>query len=195
MSDYTDKMDKRGLEYLERMFFNVRHMGQLIDDIMQLSKVAGRAIRRETIDMTDLAGSVVADLQLADPQRKVEFKIADGLHAEGDARLLQIVMENLLGNAWKFTSKKKEARIEFGQTKREGKKVFFVKDNGIGFDQDETNDLFIAFQCLHDEKEFEGSGIGLTTVQRIIQRHGGKVWGEGKKGKGATFYFTLNWSD
>jgi light-regulated signal transduction histidine kinase (bacteriophytochrome) len=141
--------------------------------------------------LSGLARSVAGEVQKADPARRVEFVIADGLVADGDPPLLRVVMENLLGNAWKYTSSHARARIEFGAGPNNGRRTFFVRDDGAGFDPRYAGRLFGAFQRLHATTEFPGTGIGLATVQRIIHRHGGKVWAEGAVEKGATFYFSL----
>ncbi|MCM2358147.1 MAG: ATP-binding protein [Geobacteraceae bacterium] len=145
----------------------------------------------ETVDLGEMAREIVAGLMLARPQRRVKFNAAEGVVAKADAKLLRVVMENLLGNAWKYTGKKEEALIEFGIAEPNGKTAYFVRDNGAGFDMIHAERLFAAFQRLHANKEFAGIGIGLCTVRRIIQRHGGQVWAEGNVGAGATFYFTL----
>jgi light-regulated signal transduction histidine kinase (bacteriophytochrome) len=149
-------------------------------------------LSREQVDLTAIAQTVAADLQRNEPSRRVEFVMADGLIARGDARLLRVMLENLLGNAWKFTAKQPQARIEVGSLSQpNGTAAFFVRDNGAGFDMAYADKLFGAFQRLHRMDEFQGTGIGLATVQRIIHRHGGRVWAEGEAGQGATFYFTL----
>ena len=148
-------------------------------------------MRRETVDLSSLAQMIASEIQQREPERQVEFVIAEGLVAKGDARLLRVVLENLLGNAWKFTAKHPRARIEFGVARRNGQREYFVRDDGVGFDMAYTDKLFGAFQRLHSVTEFEGTGIGLATVQRIIHRHGGRVWAEGAVGQGATFYFAL----
>jgi light-regulated signal transduction histidine kinase (bacteriophytochrome) len=148
-------------------------------------------MRREQIDLSALARSLPAELQRAEPDREVEFVIADGLIANGDARLMRIALENLFRNAWKFTGKHEKAKIEFSITQNNGKSAYYVRDDGAGFDMAYVNKLFGAFQRLHPVSEFNGTGIGLATVQRIINRHGGRIWAEGEIEKGATFYFTL----
>jgi light-regulated signal transduction histidine kinase (bacteriophytochrome) len=170
-------------------------MAQLINDMLNLSRVTRAEIRRELVDLSALARLVAAELQQTAPERQIEFVIADGLIANGDNRLLQVVLENLLGNAWKFTGKHPGARIEFGvlhpNGSSDGRPIYFVRDNGAGFDMTYANKMFGVFQRLHDAGEFEGTGVGLASVQRIINRHGGRVWAEGKVEEGATFYFTL----
>jgi len=163
----------------------------LIDDLLNLSRVTRTPMRRERLDQSALASSVAEEVQKADPTRHVEFVIGEGLVAEGDSRLLRVLMENLLGNAWKYTSAHQQARIEFGASRHNGRRAFFVRDDGAGFDPRYADRLFGAFQRLHGANEFPGSGIGLATVQRIVRRHGGEIWAEAAVEKGATFYFTL----
>jgi light-regulated signal transduction histidine kinase (bacteriophytochrome) len=148
-------------------------------------------IRPQPIDMSEMAESIAAELRERNPDRRAEFIVPPGIMANGDPQLLRIVMENLLGNAWKFTGTRDVARIEFNVTHRDGETVYYVRDNGVGFDMAYVNKLFIAFQRLHTETEFPGTGIGLAIIQRIIRRHGGRIWAEGEVDKGATFYFTL----
>jgi light-regulated signal transduction histidine kinase (bacteriophytochrome) len=191
LEDYADKLDAEGQDYLRRVQAAGQRMGQLIDDLLNLSRVTRGEMRRETVDLSGLAQMIASEIQQREPERHVEFIIAEGLVAKGDARLLRVVLENLVGNAWKFTAKHPRARIEFGVTLHKGKRAYFVRDDGVGFDIAYADKLFGAFQRLHSVTEFEGTGIGLATVQRIIHRHGGRVWGEGEPGQGATFYFTL----
>jgi light-regulated signal transduction histidine kinase (bacteriophytochrome) len=166
-------------------------MAQLIDDLLKLSRITRSEMRREPVDLTAMAHALAADLQNTAPERQVTFVIADGLVAEGDAALLRIAMENLLDNAWKYTSTHPHAQIEFGFCRNNGQSAYFVRDDGAGFDMTYADKLFGAFQRLHSVTEFKGTGIGLATVQRIIRRHGGRVWAEAKVNQGATFYFTL----
>jgi len=168
-------------------------MGELIDDLLTLSRMSRTEMYGENMLLTSIAEDVAGELRRGDPERCVEFFIAQGLTCYGDKKLLRIVLENLLGNAWKFTSKSSPARIEFGFSyhPEAGKSVYFVKDNGAGFDMKYVEKLFGPFQRLHTTAEFSGTGIGLATVKRIIRRHGGRVWAEGAVGEGATFYFTL----
>ncbi len=166
-------------------------MGQMIDDLLNLSHVTRSELRLKPIDLTELAQTIAVELQQAQPERQVEFIIQEGLVANGDPQLLRLALDNLLDNAWKFTGKNTRARIEFGLTQHDGKSAYFVRDDGVGFDMAYADKLFGAFQRLHSTREFEGTGIGLATVQRIIHRLGGHVWAEGEVGKGATFYFTL----
>jgi light-regulated signal transduction histidine kinase (bacteriophytochrome) len=166
-------------------------MGRLIDDLFRLSRLTRAEMRRDRVDLSALAREIAAELRQTQPERQVEFIIARGVAASGDTHLLRVVLENLLGNAWKFTGRQTCARIEFGVTEEEGEPVYFVRDNGAGFDMAYASRLFGAFQRLHSTAEFEGTGIGLATVLRIIHRHGGRVWAEGEVDHGATFYFTL----
>jgi light-regulated signal transduction histidine kinase (bacteriophytochrome) len=148
-------------------------------------------LSREKVDLSGIAQAVAAELQMAEPERPVMFRISGGITVDGDPQLLRVVLENLLDNAWKFTGKRKETVIEFGRVETGGKPACFVRDNGVGFDMAHAAKLFTPFQRLPDTDEFKGHGIGLATVERIIQRHGGKVWAEGRKGEGATFFFTV----
>jgi light-regulated signal transduction histidine kinase (bacteriophytochrome) len=166
-------------------------MGQLIDGLLVLSRVTRADLVREKLDLTRMAQQSGARLQEIHPGREIEWIVHEGLVGEGDARLLSATLDNLLGNAWKFTSKCARARIEVGMMNKNGDAAFFVRDNGAGFDQAYADKLFGAFQRLHSATEFEGTGIGLATVQRIVRRHGGRIWAEGEVGQGATFYFTL----
>ena len=188
---YQDSLDELGKHYLERLRAASQRMGQLIDDMLNLSRVTRAEMRREPVDLSLLARKVAAEVQQADPGRRAEFTIREGMIATGDPQLLQVVMENLLGNAWKFTSKLTTAKIEFGVTRQGDRPTYYVKDNGAGFDMAYAGKLFGAFQRLHGAEEFPGTGIGLATVHRIIRRHGGQVWAEGEVDMGATLYFTL----
>ena len=191
LEDYSDKLDEEGKNNLNRVRAASQRMGHLIDDMLNLSRVTRVEFRREQVDLQTVANLVVAELRKAQPGREVEFVVADGLVAEVDARLLRIVLDNLLGNAWKFTVKQAKPRVEFGCTDDDGNRTYFVRDNGCGFDMTFSGKLFGAFQRLHAMSEFPGTGIGLATVQRVIRRHGGRVWAEAAPGKGATFFFTL----
>jgi two-component system sensor histidine kinase/response regulator len=191
LEDYVDKLDDEGKDNLQRVCSATKRMGELIDDMLNLSRVSRTEIRLETVDLSAMAQTIVAELRRSQPERQVEFVIADGMVATGDGGLLKAALENLLGNAWKFTGKRSTAKIEFGVTRQDGNLAYFVRDNGAGFDTAYADKLFGAFQRLHGQNEFSGTGIGLATVQRIIHRHGGRIWAEGKPDKGATFYFTL----
>jgi light-regulated signal transduction histidine kinase (bacteriophytochrome) len=191
LDDYADRLDDQGRTHLDRVRAATQRMGQLIDDLLKLSRVTRVEMRHEAVNLSDLGASVAADLRKRQPERDAEVVIQPGLTARGDARLLRVALENLLDNAWKFTGKRPQARIEFGALTRNNELTYFVRDNGAGFDMAFADKLFGAFQRLHAAAEFQGTGIGLATVQRIIHRHGGKVWAEGAVGNGATFYFTL----
>ncbi|MBZ5695848.1 MAG: HAMP domain-containing protein [Acidobacteriia bacterium] len=191
LEDYADKLDPAGRDCLKRVRSATQRMSQLIDDLLNLSRVTRAEMRREKVDLSALARSITEELRKGDPARRVELTISDGLMADADSRLLRVVMENLLGNAWKYTSTHDHAQIEFGQAKHNGRPAYFVRDDGAGFDPRYVGRLFGAFQRLHGATEFPGTGIGLATVQRIIHRHGGDVWAEGAVEHGATFYFTL----
>jgi len=191
LEDYTDKLDAQGKDYLQRVRLASQRMAALIDDLLNLTRVTRHEMRRETVDMSGLAWMIAQDLKQRDPGRKVEFVIAEGVRAHGDAHLLRVVLENLIGNAWKFTRKHSTARIEFGVKEQESKAAYFVRDDGAGFDMAYADKLFGPFQRLHGMTEFEGTGIGLATVQRTIHRHGGRVWAESAVEQGAIFYFTL----
>ncbi|MDP2690152.1 MAG: ATP-binding protein, partial [Deltaproteobacteria bacterium] len=192
LRDYAEKLDERGRDYLKRVRDASARMGNLIEDLMNLSHVMRAEMRLEDVDLSALAREVCDNLKKAQPEREVEIIVEEGLRTKADGRLLRIVLENLIGNAWKFTSKKERAEIELGDMGEEdGKTVFFVRDNGAGFDMKYAERLFGAFQRFHSADEFPGTGVGLATVQRIITRHGGRVWAKSAAGEGATFYFTL----
>jgi light-regulated signal transduction histidine kinase (bacteriophytochrome) len=166
-------------------------MGLLIDDLIKLARVTRTDIKIDDIDLSEIAQEIANVLQDSAPERQAEFVIAPDLHAQGDPRLLQVALDNLLNNSWKFTAPRSPARIEFGATRVDGKPAFFVRDNGVGFDMTYAGKMFGAFQRFHDAREFAGTGIGLATVQRIIHKHGGRIWAESEPGSGATFFFTL----
>ncbi len=191
VEEYGDKLDVQGAEYLKRIQKATSRGGELIDDLLNLSRMSRSEMRDEKVNMSALAETVVEDIQQTEPKREVEFIIAPGLVVTGDTHLLKVVLENLVGNAWKFTGKAFHARIELGATEAEGQLAYFVRDNGAGFDMTYVDKLFHPFQRLHAANEFEGTGIGLATVKRIIRRHGGRVWAESTAGQGSTFYFTL----
>ncbi|MGQ3686005.1 MAG: MEDS domain-containing protein [Candidatus Loosdrechtia sp.] len=191
IEDYADRLDDEGKNHLLRVRAASQRMGQLIEDLLNLSRITQAGMYRKTINLSELVATVASELQERQPERKVEFIISRGLVANADPRLLKIALENLLGNAWKYTKPCSEAKIEFGVTQHNGKPAYFVRDNGVGFDMTYIGRLFVAFQRLHSANEFEGTGIGLATVQRIIHRHGGQIWAEGEIGKGAVFYFTI----
>ncbi|HZC18131.1 MAG TPA: ATP-binding protein, partial [Rubrobacteraceae bacterium] len=195
LEDYADELDEEGEDYLGRVRSATQRMGRLIDDLLGLSRVTRGAMNRERVNLSALAEEVAEGLREERPEKAVEFSAQKGLEVLGDPRLLRVALENLIGNAWKFTEKEPEARIEFGvdeELSRRGRvPVYYVRDNGAGFEMAYADKLFGAFQRLHGSDEFEGTGIGLATVQRVVRRHGGRIWAEGEVGRGATFYFTL----
>jgi light-regulated signal transduction histidine kinase (bacteriophytochrome) len=167
-------------------------MAQLIDDLLSFSQASTAEMNRENVDLTALVTNISTELRRRDPARSVEFVIANGVKAEGDPRLLRIVLENLLSNAWKYTSRQEKARVEFGRKRENGATIFYVSDNGAGFDPQLMDRLFKPFQRLHSKAEFPGTGVGLATVRRIVSRHGGQIWAEATLEMGATFYFMLD---
>jgi light-regulated signal transduction histidine kinase (bacteriophytochrome) len=191
LEDYRDKLDVTGQDYLRRVRSGSQRMAQLIDDMLNLSRVTRHEVKREQVDLSGMAWEIVQELRQAEPGRDIHVTVAQGLTADGDPALLYVVLRNLLGNAWKFTAGTPEATIEFGAVTQDAQTVYFVRDNGAGFDMAYASKLFTPFQRLHTTAEFSGTGIGLATVHRIISKHGGRVWAEGAVGKGATFYFTL----
>ncbi len=191
MEDYADKLDDQANNYLRRIRAATQRMAQLIDDLLKLARVSRSEMRTESVDLSALANDMLAECRKADPNRRVECVVQDHVLGHGDPQLLSLVLENLIGNAWKFTSKTPRARIEFAVADQDGEEVYFVRDNGAGFDMTYSEKLFGAFQRLHSISEFPGTGVGLATVQRIIRRHGGRVSAQGAEGKGATFSFTL----
>ena len=190
--EYDEKLGERGREFIGRLRAAAQRMEQLIDDLLSLSKVTRADMRRENADLSAIAREILLKLKENEPERNVKFVVQEGLMAKCDKRLIQAALENLLGNAWKFTSKHEKARIEFGAVSKDGKKAYFVHDDGSGFDPKYADKLFTPFQRLHTASEFKGTGIGLTVVNRIVTKHGGRVWAESEPEKGATFYFTLN---
>jgi light-regulated signal transduction histidine kinase (bacteriophytochrome) len=191
IEDYASALNDEGKRYLNVMSTASQKMGQLIDDLLNLSRVTRAEIYREPVNLSEVARDVWTEISDEQPERHVEFRVTPDLKADGDARLLRIALAHLLGNAWKFTAKRQEARVEFGVARQDGKNVYYVTDNGAGFDPAHGGKLFGAFQRLHRTDEYPGTGIGLATVQRIVHRHGGRIWAEGSVGQGATFYFTL----
>jgi PAS domain S-box-containing protein len=190
--DYCNSLDERAGDYIHRIRAASHRMANLIDDLLSLSRVARAEMAPRRVDLSEYARGILRDFREANAARDVEIEIGQGVFADGDPRLLKILLQNLLANAWKFSSKRAPARIEFGKIVQDGVDVFFVRDNGAGFDSKYADKLFVPFQRLHSATEFEGSGIGLAIVQRIVNRHGGRTWAEGEPDKGSTFYFTLN---
>jgi PAS domain S-box-containing protein len=191
LEDYGARMDDAGRQYLNRVRSETQRMGHLIDDMLQLSRVNRGEMKADPVDLASLATGIAAKLRDAQPERSMEFMIEPHLVASGDGRLLDIALTNLLSNAAKFTGTREKAVIEFGRLEKEGEMAFYVRDNGVGFDMAHTGNLFGAFQRLHKASEFPGTGIGLATVQRVVRRHGGRVWAEARLDRGATFWFTL----
>jgi PAS domain S-box-containing protein len=189
VEDYADALGGEGLEYLHRIQANVARMAQMIDDLLNLSRATRVELRRRPVDLTALAHEALADLRAAEPTRELEVRIADGLSAAGDADLIRLVLQNLIGNAWKFTAGRQDALVEVGAD--DGDRVFFVRDNGAGFDMEFANKLFEPFQRLHTTDVFEGNGIGLAIVHRIVTRHGGRIWAHSVPGKATVFRFAL----
>lgn len=191
LEDYGEKLDAEGRRYIERMREAAKKMGRLIDSLLELGRVTQIGLRSQQVDLSELARASADRLRESQPNRDVAFVICEGLTEKGDPALLGAAIENLLGNAWKFTRNRQDARIEFGLAREGVEKAYFVRDNGAGFDMAFASKLFGVFQRLHATREFEGTGVGLATVQRIVRRHGGRVWAEGKVGEGACFHFTL----
>jgi signal transduction histidine kinase len=189
--EYAGRLEPEARNLLQRVQEAAQQMAQLIDALLSLSRMMRVELKRQPVNLSALAATIAADLQRSEPQRRVEFAITPNLLVQGDPAMLRAVLENLLGNAWKFTGKLDQARIEFGNEPEDSAPVFFIRDNGAGFDSQYAQKLFHPFQRLHGADEFPGTGIGLATVQRIIKRHGGRIWAEGDPGRGATFYFTL----
>jgi signal transduction histidine kinase len=191
MIEHGSKLDPAARDYVQQINLATQRMAELIDDLLNLSRVSTTGMHRERVNLSAIAQSIADQLCRREPSRNVEFVIQNSPAVEGDSRLLRIAMENLLRNAWKYSSTRELARIEFGWEERRGRLAFFVRDNGAGFDPAHADRLFKPFQRLHATSEFPGTGIGLATVQRIIARHGGEVWAEGVVDRGATFYFTI----
>lgn len=190
--EYAVTLDPKARELIDHIRNSGKRMMQLIDDLLNLSRVTSSVMKREPVDLSALARVISEELQRSAPERKVDFVIAEVGTVEGDPRLLRVVLDNLLRNSWKYTSKRPETKIEFGSQNKDGNSVFFVRDDGVGFDSRSAERLFQPFQRLHSVGEFPGNGIGLATVQRIVRRHGGEVWAESRVGQGATFYFHLS---
>ncbi len=190
LEDHAADLDADGQDYLNRVRAASGRMEALIDDLLTLSRITSSELQREEVDLSAMAKVVTTELQNAQPEREAEFVVEPGVVAEADPHLVRVALDNLMANAWKFTGQQEKARIEFGSAQSDGEQAYFVRDDGVGFDDQFSDKLFVAFQRLHSA-DFEGTGIGLATVQRIINRHGGRVWAESDVGHGATFYFTL----
>jgi PAS domain S-box-containing protein len=189
LEDYSGVLDEEGQDYLRRVRAASGRMGRLIDALLDLSRTTRGEMRRERVDLSALVVEIAGELEQSEPERHVDLRVEQGLVVEGDVRLLRVALESLLANAWKFTGDRPDPRVEFGALGRA--QAFFVRDNGVGFDERYADKLFAPFQRLHGEGEFEGTGVGLAAVRRIVHRHGGRVWAEGEVGRGATFYFTM----
>ena len=191
VDDFPKDVPEEAQRYLGRIRASTQRMGQLIEDLLNLSKVSRGELQRHDVDVSQIARQVIADLQQREPARQVEVSVWDGMQTNADPRLLRAALENLIGNAWKFSAKAEHARVEVGLLRDGDEATFFVRDNGAGFDMRYAGKLFGAFQRLHSANEYQGTGIGLATVQRIVHRHGGRIWADAKPGKGAVFFFTL----
>src|ERR1035437_6330527 len=191
LEDYQEKLDDTGKDYIARIRAGTKKMDELIDSLLKLPRISRFEMKHEEVNLSLIVRKITNDLKQSDQSRIVEFIVPENITAFGDASLLNIVFENLLSNAWKFTSKKDKTVIGFGIFTENSKTIYYVKDNGVGFDMQYANKLFSAFQRLHSDKEYPGTGIGLTTVQRIIKRHNGDIWVESQLNVGTTFYFTL----
>ena len=191
LADYGSKLDRKAKDYIERMRKASQRMGEVFDGLQSLFRVTGGDIHRETVDVSAMAAEIVEEIQASKADRHVKVAIGPNLSVSGDARLVRILLGNLISNAWKFTGNKADALIEIGGEGVDGEARLFVRDNGVGFDMIHSHKLFGAFQRLHSNSEFPGMGMGLATVRRIVNRHGGRCWAEGAVGEGATFYFVL----
>lgn len=191
MEDYAEHLDSTGKDYFNRVRAAAQRMGQLIDDVLKLSRINRAEFHVDRVDLSAMAEAILESFKRNEPDRQATFRVTSGMIDYADPRLIRIALENLLGNAWKYTSRTERTEIEFGMRNNKGETSYFVQDNGAGFDMEHAGRLFGAFQRLHDERDYAGTGIGLATVQRVIHRHGGSIWAEAEPGKGATFYFTL----
>jgi|GEM_PF-4301276 len=193
LEDYADNLDRNGLDYLQRVQTSALNMGQLIEDLLQLARITRSDFHKQQLDISSLAQETINKLRQQNPEREIEIRLQNNVYAEGDQHLLSVALDNLLENAWKYTGKTPHPRIEFGsQHSSNGHDTYFVKDNGVGFDMKYADKIFLAFQRLHSKEDFPGTGVGLATVERVIDRHGGKIWAESEIGKGTIIYFTLN---
>ena len=190
-AQHADRLDPTGQDYLQRIHRSSLRLGQMMEDLLQLVRVARGGVKSERADMSCMAEDILAGLRAAAPARQVDTAVDSDIVVTGDSRLLRLCLEHLLGNAWKFTSRNAVSNISFGRTTDDGVPALCVRDNGVGFDQKYSDRLFRPFQRLHGESEFEGAGMGLATVQRVMHAHGGRIWARAERGAGATFYFTL----
>jgi len=191
LEDYGDRLDDLGREHIKRIVAASQRMNAMIDTLLSLSRMTSREIERDRVDLSRLARELADELRAQDPARITEFVLADRLIVDGDVTLLRLVLQNLIGNAWKFSGKVAQPRVEFGVRDDAGRNVYFVRDNGAGFDMRFAEKMFGLFQRFHSSNEFPGTGVGLATVQRIVRKHGGRVWADSQPGQGATFFFTL----
>jgi len=197
LDDYGDRLDERGVDYLKRIRAAAQRMGMLIEDLLELSRVSRAELHRQPVDLSTIVSSIVTELREGDPAREVEVVVAPDVRVQGDPRLLRIALENLVRNAWKFTNKRPQARLEFGRSDGNvpggtpEEPTYFIRDNGVGFDPTFAGKMFQPFQRLHKVTDFEGTGIGLAIVSRIVRRHDGRIWAESGPDRGATFFFTL----
>ena len=192
IADYSNVLDSRGADFLQRVLASAKRMSQIIDSLLTLSRVGKMEMHYEDVDLSEMARAISSEFSQRYPESHVKLSLEKGILVNGDATLLRIVMENLLSNAWKYTSKQPDPSIEFGMLKEKGEtRVYYVRDNGAGFNMAQADRLFKAFERLHSAEEYPGTGVGLATVRRIINRHGGRIWAESEVGNGAVFYFTL----
>jgi light-regulated signal transduction histidine kinase (bacteriophytochrome) len=189
--DYSNRLDEAGREYIKRITKGTKRMNEIIDDLLKLSKVSRQEMTLEKVNLSEIAVSVIDELRSTNPGREVKVVIEEKIVVTGDNQLLRLALSNLLNNAWKYTGKTDEPCVEFGRMYKNNKTIYYVKDNGAGFDMSKKAQLFKPFSRLHSDTEFSGIGIGLTIVERVIRRHGGRVWAESEVGKGAIFYFTM----
>jgi light-regulated signal transduction histidine kinase (bacteriophytochrome) len=192
LEDYGSKLDAKAQDYLLRVRTAAQRMGDIIDDLLRLSRVERTKVRRQRVDLSRMAEQTIELLRKSAPARNVDVVVRQGVEGDVDAGLFLLVFENLLANAWKFTMKSASPTIEFGSVLEGARATLFIRDNGVGFNPAYAGKLFAAFQRLHSDEEFPGTGIGLAIVQRVVHRHGGRIWAEGAEGQGATFYFTLS---
>ncbi|MEP7281971.1 MAG: ATP-binding protein, partial [Rubrivivax sp.] len=189
--DYGGALDRVANDHLDRVLGAAARMNQMIDAMLTLARLSSQPLARQPVDLSQLSGYVIDELRRSAPERRVDIDIDPGLRVHGDPTLLRLVLENLLGNAWKYTAQRPQARIVFARERQDGRAVFVVRDNGAGFDMRSADRLFGLFQRLHSASEFPGTGVGLASVRRIVQRHGGQIWADGEPGRGAAFHFTL----
>ncbi len=191
LEDYTERLEPEALGFLETILSASKNMAQLIDDLLKFSRSGRAVLTKVDVDLSNMANQVIQTIRQRDPLRNVHVKIAEGISGYADKNLMGVILDNLLGNAWKYSGKNSEAEIEFGQTEIEGEKVYFIKDNGAGFDMEKADTMFSPFERFHTTAEFPGTGVGLATVRRILEKHDGRIWAESEVGKGSIFYFTL----